>query len=510
MNRKISSLLTAFLAISMIPLNVYAEEISTDTTEPDETKYTLTFTDFDGNVMETMEVSPDEKIDYSKIDTSSLHSHIDIYTEQDFYMWSSTPEYINSDTVINALYKKATISVESTPDKTEYSTKDGNVDLEGLSVLITLDIQTPVTDENGNYYVNTQTENITSSCYAEISSLEELFADENTATVNVFPLGDNKPIVTYEITLIDEPISPKYTLTFIDFDGNVMETMEVSPDEKIDYSKIDTSSLHSHIDIYTEQDFYMWSSTPEYINSDTAINALYKRATISVDDIPHKTEYYTTNGNVELDGLSVSISTDTQTPVTDENGNYYVNTQTENITSSCYAEISSLEELFADGKTATVNILPPGDDKPIVTYEITLLDEPISPKYTLTFIDFDGNVMETMEVSPDEKIDYSKIDTSSLHSHIDIYTEQDFYMWSSTPEYINSDTVINALYKRATISVDDIPHKTEYYTTNRNIDLGGLSVSIRTDTQTPVTDEDGNYCVNTQTENITSSCYAEI
>ena len=510
MNRKISSLLTAFLAISMIPLNVYAEEISTDTTEPDETKYTLTFTDFDGNVMETMEVSPDEKIDYSKIDTSSLHSHIDIYTEQDFYMWSSTPEYINSDTVINALYKKATISVESTPDKTEYSTKDGNVDLEGLSVLITLDIQTPVTDENGNYYVNTQTENITSSCYAEISSLEELFADENTATVNVFPLGDNKPIVTYEITLIDEPISPKYTLTFIDFDGNVMETMEVSPDEKIDYSKIDTSSLHSHIDIYTEQDFYMWSSTPEYINSDTAINALYKRATISVDDIPHKTEYYTTNGNVELDGLSVSISTDTQTPVTDENGNYYVNTQTENITSSCYAEISSLEELFADGKTATVNILPPGDDKPIVTYEITLLDEPISPKYTLTFIDFDGNVMETMEVSPDEKIDYSKIDTSSLHSHIDIYTEQDFYMWSSTPEYINSDTVINALYKRATISVDDIPHKTEYYTTNGNVELDGLSVSISTDTQTPVTDENGNYYVNTQTENITSSCYAEI
>ncbi|MDE6102176.1 MAG: hypothetical protein K2F73_04300, partial [Ruminococcus sp.] len=44
-------------------------------------------------------------------------------------------------------------------------------------------------------------------------------------------------------------------------------------------------------------------------------------------------------------------------------------------TSSCYAEISSLEELFADGKTATVNILPPGDDKPVATYEITLFDE---------------------------------------------------------------------------------------------------------------------------------------
>ncbi|MDE5771559.1 MAG: hypothetical protein K2I06_08055, partial [Ruminococcus sp.] len=214
MNKKISALLSAVLAVTMIPLNVYAEENNTDNT-----KYTLTFTDFEGNVMETMEVSPDEKIDYSKIDTSSLHSHLDTYTEQDFYMWSSTPEYINSDTVINALYKRASISIDSVPNTTEYYTTEGNVSLDGLSVSITLDIQTPVTDENGNYYTDTQTENITSSCYAEISSLEELFADGNTATVNVFPPGDNKPVVTYEITLIEEPIPTKYTLTFIDFNG---------------------------------------------------------------------------------------------------------------------------------------------------------------------------------------------------------------------------------------------------------------------------------------------------
>ncbi len=370
MKKKLSALITAVLTVSMIPLNVYAEENSGD-----DTKYTLTFTDFDGNTMETMEVSPDEKIDYSKIDTSALHTHPDIYTEQDFYMWSATPEYIDSDTVINALYKKATISVDSMPNITEYHTKEGEVSLDGLSVSIRLDIQTPVTDENGNYFVSSQTENITSSCYAEVSSLAELFAEEKTASVNVFPPGDNKPIVTYEITLLDEPVETKYTLTFTDFDGNIMETMEVSPDEKIDYSKIDTSALHTHPDIYTEQDFYMWSATPEYIDSDTVINALYKKATISVDGIPHKTEYYTKNGNVSLDGLSVSITTNTQTPDTDESGNYIVSSQTENITSSCYAEISSLAELFADGKTAVVNVLPLGDDKPLATYEITLFEE---------------------------------------------------------------------------------------------------------------------------------------
>ncbi|MDE6538618.1 MAG: hypothetical protein K2K66_00360, partial [Ruminococcus sp.] len=141
-------------------------------------------------------------IDYSLIDTSSLHSHLDIYTEQAFHMWSSTPEYISEDTTVQALYKKAYISTEGTPTKTEYYSKGADIRLDGLSVLITLEIQTPVTDENGHYYVNTQTENIIDSCYTE-KTLEELFADDKKATVNVIPSGDDKPIFSYEITLFD-------------------------------------------------------------------------------------------------------------------------------------------------------------------------------------------------------------------------------------------------------------------------------------------------------------------
>ena len=504
MKKNISLLFTAVFAVSMIPLNVYADDAT-----PDDTKYTLTFKDFDGNTMETIEVSPDEKIDYSKIDTSSLHTHIDTYTEQAFYMWSATPEYITSDTVIDALYKKATISVDSLPTVTEYHSKDGEVSLDGLSVSIRLDIQTPVTDENGDYFISSQTENITSSCYAEVSSLAELFADGNTASVNVFPPGDDKAIVTYDITLIDEPVETKYTLTFTDFDGKTLETMEVSPDEKIDYSKIDTSSLSTRPDTNTKQDFYMWSETPEYIDSDTVINALYKKSTVSVDSLPTTTEYTVKDGDVLLDGLSVSIKTDTQTPEKDKNGNYIILSDTEDITADCYAEVPSLAELFKDGNTASVKILSSKCDQPVTTYDINF-KEPVVTKYTLTFTDFDGKTLETMEVSSDEKIDYSKIDTSSLHTHPDIYTEQAFCMWSATPEYIDSDTVINALYKKATISVDGVPKKTEYYTSTGDVSLDGLSVSIKTEKQTPEKDKNNNYIILSDTENITSSCYAEV
>lgn len=188
------------LAIALAPVNTFAEENKDQPEE--ETSYTMTFLDFDGEIMQTLDVKPDEKIDYSLIDTSSLHSHLDMYTEQAFHTWSSTPETISEDTTVQALYKKAYISTEGIPTKTEYYSKGAEIRLDGLSVLITLEIQTPVTDEDGNYYVDTQTENIIDNCYVE-KSLEELFADDKKATVNVIPSGDDKPIFSYEITLFD-------------------------------------------------------------------------------------------------------------------------------------------------------------------------------------------------------------------------------------------------------------------------------------------------------------------
>lgn len=190
-------ILISIMAVIMniTPFNAFAEDNTT-------VSHKMTFLDFNGNVMQTIEVSEGEKIDYSQIDTSSLHEHIDRYTEQDFNMWSATPETIASDTTVQALYKKATISVEGTPNKTEYYTPIGEVKLDGLSVTITLEIQTPITDENGDYYINKQTENIIKSCHAD-KKLDELFANGKTAEVNIIPIGDDKSIFTYEITLFD-------------------------------------------------------------------------------------------------------------------------------------------------------------------------------------------------------------------------------------------------------------------------------------------------------------------
>ena len=188
------------LAIALSPVNAFAEE--NDDQLEEEKSYTMTLLDFDGEVMQTLDVKSDEKIDYSQIDTSSLHSHLDMYTEQAFSEWSSTPETISEDTTVQALWKKGSISTDGTPSKTEYYSKGADIDFSGLSVIITLETQTPETDEDGNFIVEKQENNIINSCHAE-KSLEELFSDGKTATVNVIPAGDDKPIFSYEVTLFD-------------------------------------------------------------------------------------------------------------------------------------------------------------------------------------------------------------------------------------------------------------------------------------------------------------------
>lgn len=184
------------------PQNEPKEEPDDEPLPEEPEKFTLTFLDFDGKVIQEIQVTADEKIDYSQIDISGLHSFVDTYTEQDFSEWSSMPEYISEDTTIQALWKKGSISTDGSPAKTEYYSKNAEVDFTGLSVIITLEIQTAETDNDGNFIVETQENNITSACYSE-KSLDELFEDEKTAVMNVIPNGDDKPIFSYEVTLFD-------------------------------------------------------------------------------------------------------------------------------------------------------------------------------------------------------------------------------------------------------------------------------------------------------------------
>ena len=164
---------------------------------------------------------------------------------------------------------------------------------------------------------------------------------------------------------------PIYKVTFLDFDGNVIKVLDVEEGDPIDYTAVDVSSLHKHLSVNIEQAFSSWDIHPDFADKDYTLHALSKTATISVNQLPAKTRYFTNKGNIDTDGLNVTIKIAVQTSNKDQNGNYITEDTVTDITSSCTISPSTLSEAFAKGDKATVNIYPIGDKKALTQYDIT-------------------------------------------------------------------------------------------------------------------------------------------
>lgn len=165
--------------------------------------YTLNFLDFEGKIFDTIKVRKNDVIDYSLIDTSSLNKHIDDFTQIRFYSWDKTPEKISEDTTIKALYQKAILSINSSPIKTEYYSKTGDVSLEGLDVSIIVSTQTKEI-VNGENQLDVELVNITDACTVSPSTLSEAFKNGNDSKINIYPPSTNSekinPLMSYNIS----------------------------------------------------------------------------------------------------------------------------------------------------------------------------------------------------------------------------------------------------------------------------------------------------------------------
>ena len=162
----------------------------------------------------------------------------------------------------------------------------------------------------------------------------------------------------------------KYHITFLDFDGKTMNVLEVEEGDPIDYSEVDVTKLHKHINEYTEQDFCSWNIKPDFADKDYTIHALSKTATIIKGKEPDKNRYFSTKGNVSLEGLEASIKMTVQTPQTDKDGKFITEESVVDISASCIAKPSALSDAFAKGDKATITVYPVGDQKPLCTFDI--------------------------------------------------------------------------------------------------------------------------------------------
>lgn len=206
---------------------------------------------------------------------------------------------------------------------------------------------------NGNNAVAATTVNTTKVSGAALAST----TDTATTTVTTEPTTEPTTLKTYYIK-------------FLDFDGNLMMTLEVEEGDPINYKSVDTSSLHKHLGVDTEQAFSSWDITPSFADKDYTIHALSQTATITFKKPPQKYRYFSTKGNVILDGLEVYVKKTVQKPEKDQNGNYVVEENVVDISASCKASPASLSEAFANSDKATITVYPLGDKKSICQFDI--------------------------------------------------------------------------------------------------------------------------------------------
>ena len=159
-----------------------------------------------------------------------------------------------------------------------------------------------------------------------------------------------------------------HTVTVLDFDGNVMTTLNVSDGESLNLDSVDISSLKKHLDIYTQIGFSSWAYVPETVTEDVTVQALYRKMTIALESVPDKYEYYDNFGEISLKGLKVTITSETQ--FINESGEKDVNTAVTDISEYCTVSPENLSQAFAESNISEVKVFPIGSTKPILTYDI--------------------------------------------------------------------------------------------------------------------------------------------
>lgn len=170
--------------------------------------------------------------------------------------------------------------------------------------------------------------------------------------------------------LTDADAAQTYTVTFLDFDRNVMLTQTVEAGGNIDYSSIDTSVLHSHIDAYTEREFYGWSSNPTTVNSDITIQALWRTASISLDSLPKRQRIFAADKNISRDGMKLTITITHQLPEFTIEGEFKTVAAKTDISSSCILNPSTADAAFKNGSKAEVKIYPIGSSQAIGSFDV--------------------------------------------------------------------------------------------------------------------------------------------
>ena len=233
------------------------------------------------------------------------------------------------------------------------------------------------------------------------------------------------------------------TITLLDFSGKSFATLQGYEGDKVDLDSVDTSVLDDHIGDYTQVGFSSWSETPDTFTKDISISALYQKRTISLEGIPKKQLYNSLKGNIDLTGLSVKITSETQIPEKNDKGEFLVTTEVLEITDKCTCEPATPAEAFAESGETEIKVYPIITDRPILTFFAGYIPDSGDTDGSGTIDASDAsNIMicyaahstgETVSLSDEEQIRYD-VDLNGIIDSADASAVLTHYAISQTGE----------------------------------------------------------------------------
>ena len=237
---------------------------------------------------------------------------------------------------------------------------------------------------------------------------------------SVYSADDNKKLSLTlekdtEIDIKFTKNTPKCTVSFLDYDGKVITTQSVEYNKKIDYSVVDTSSeskFFQQIDTTMQIRFSSWDNDVTFARDDITVQALSQKASINIQQLPTKTTYYFPGQPIDLSGLKISLTIETQKPEFLNDGSRKIQSENFFVEEICYTDYTTVSEVFKNSPDGEIKIYAPNNSVPITSYKISLNQLPANNNNSKGDIDSSG-VIDASDASYVLSV-YSALSTSAV------------------------------------------------------------------------------------------------
>ena len=427
------------------------ENVSSDLTATAQfeakTYHTVTFKNYDGTVLDTQYVATGETAYYNGYTPTKPSEGTTSYK---FTGWDISLVNITSDVVTVAQFEELIIYLESahpySNNMYQTYTYTHPETADELKITFSSDTYTEnnydyiyILDENGfqigNGYCGSQLANATITVPGNKFSIR--LTSDSSSTYYGFA------IVKVEATQVE-----RYTVTFKNYDGTVLETQSVIAGNSVEYAGETPTRPKEGTTSYT---FTGWDVDLSYITEDVVATAVYSSKTVYLESShPYENgidETYTYTHPEETEGLRITFSPETAT----EGGRdeiYLYNGLNELVGTYSGSALAG-KSFTIEGNSFKIRLTTDGSVS-YYGFEVTNVEPVAINKYTVTFKNYDGTVLQMKTVIGGNEVTYSGREPFRETDDEYMYF---FSGWDKDLTNITEDTVVTAQFEKFESSI---------------------------------------------------------